>query len=168
MVRHGKKSYSLFGIFVLFTILLVLPTNVISVNPLSLSPNTASAASTGSIVLNSVKTTSGTVSSSPYQITLSNVNAGTGTNRLLVVGVGANNNVVTSVTFGGVPLTNKVSTFYNNDAEFWYLTNPSGTGNIVVTMAGATSAVVGAYSFSGVDQTTPIPTSITNHNTAVS
>src|SRR5579872_4750357 len=168
MVRHVRKSYSVFGMLALFTILLVLPTNVVSVNPLSLSPNTASAATSGSIVLNSVKTTSGAVSSAPYQITLSSVNAGTGTNRLLVVGVEANNNVVVAVTFGGVPLTNKVSTFFNNDAEFWYLTNPSGTGNVVVTMAGATSAVVGAYSFSGVDQTTPIPTSTANHNTAAS
>ncbi|SMH71421.1 putative spherulin 4 [Candidatus Nitrosotalea okcheonensis] len=129
------------------------------------SATTSSGTTTGSIILNSVKTTSGTVSSLPYQITLSNVNAGTGTNRLLVVGVSANNNHVASVTFGGVPLTNKAASFANNDAEFWYLTNPSGTGNIVVTMAGSTSVVVGAYSFSGVDQTTPIPTSITNHNT---
>ncbi|SMH71442.1 PQQ-dependent sugar dehydrogenase [Candidatus Nitrosotalea okcheonensis] len=170
MVRYVKKSYSVFGIFVIFAILLMLPTNVISVNPLSLLPNTASATTsssttTGSIILDSVKTTSGTVSSLPYQITLSNVNVGTGTNRLLVVGVEANNHNVASVTFGGVPLTNKASTFSNNDAEFWYLTNPSGTGNIVVTMAGSTSVVVGAYSFSGVNQTTPIPTSITNHNT---
>ena len=168
MARHAKKSYSVFGIFVLFTILLMLPTNVISVNPLSFLSNTASAATSGSIVLNNVKTTSGTVSSSPFQLTLSNFNAGTGTNRLLVVGVDANNNGVVSITYGGVPLTNKVSTFSNNDAEFWYLTNPSGTGNIVVTMAGATSVVVGAYAFSGVDQTTPIPTSTANHNTAAS
>ena len=120
------------------------------------------------IRLNSIQTTSGTVSSSPYQLTLSNFNAGTSSNNLLVVGVSANNNVVASVTFGGVHLSKKASSFSNNDAEFWYLVNPSGTGNIVVTMAGSTSAVVGAYSFSGVDQTTPIPTSTTNHNTAAS
>ncbi|MGI0094609.1 MAG: fibronectin type III domain-containing protein, partial [Nitrosotalea sp.] len=136
----------------------------------SVPSNTASATTgsttTSSIVLNNVQTTSKTVSSSPYQITISNFNAATGTNRLLVVGISANNNNVASVTFGGVHLNKKISTFSNNDAEFWYLTNPSGTGNIVVTMAGATSAVVGAYSFSGVDQTTPIPTSTTNHNSA--
>src|SRR5579872_4871442 len=168
MVRHVKKSYSVFTLLAIFAILLIFPTNVISVNPLSLLPGTASAATSGSIVLNSVKTTSGTVSSSPYQLTLSNFNVGTGTNRLLVVGVEANNNNVASVTFGGVKLTNAAFSFSNNDAEFWYLTNPSGTGNIVVTMAGATSVVVGAYAFSGVDQTTPIPTSTTNHNTAAS
>ena len=57
--------------------------------------------------------------------------------------------------------------FYNNDAEFWYLTNPSGTGDIVVTMSGPTSVVVGAYSFSGVDQGNPLPTTAILHNTAV-
>ena len=135
--------------------------------------NTASATTSAStpppptgIVLNNIQSTSGTVSSSPYQITLANFNSGASTNRLLVVGVEANNNNVASVTFGGVQLTKKVSTFSNNDAEFWYLKNPSGTGNIVVTMAGSTSAVIGAYSFSGVDQTTPMPTSATNHNTS--
>ena len=165
MVRHVKKSYSVFALLTIFAILLIFQTNVISLNPLSLS-NTATAAASGSIILNNVKSTSGTVSTSPYQITISNFNAGTGTNRLLVVGVDANNQFVTSITFGGVPLTNKVSTFSNNDAEFWYLTNPSGTGNIVVTMAGATSVVVGAYAFSGVDQTTPIPTSVTSFSTS--
>ena len=168
MVRHAKKSYSVFALLAVFAILLVFPTNVLSTNPLSLLSGTASAATSGSIVLNNVKSTSGTVSSSPYQLTISSFNAGAGTNRLLVVGVEANNNAVASVTFGGVPLTNAAFSFSNNDAEFWYLTNPSGTGNIVVTMAGSTSAVVGAYAFSGVDQTTPIPTSTTNHNTAAS
>jgi len=134
----------------------------------SVPSNTASATTNGttsnSIVLNNVQTTSKTITSSPYQITISNFNAGTGTNRLLVVGVDANNKHVTSVTFGGVSLTKATSSFHNDYSAFWYLTNPSGTGNIVVTMAGATSAVVGAYSISGVDQTTPIPTSNTNHD----
>src|SRR2546428_2645238 len=132
------------------------------------STTTSGNTTTSSIVLNGIQSTSGTVSSAPYQITLSNFNAGTGNNRLLVVGVEANNSPVTSVTFGGVQLTSAVSSFSNNDAEFWYLTNPSGTGNIVVTMTGSTSVVVGAYSISGVNQTTPIPTSTTNHNTASS
>ena len=148
---------------------------VSTINPIGTSSpsNTASATTSSdttssSIVLNGIQTTSGTVSSSPYQITLSNFNVGTGNNRLLVVGVEANNNNVASVTFGGVQLTKATSSFANNDAEFWYMTNPAGTGNIIVTMAGSTSVIVGAYSFSGVDQTTPIPTSITNHNTASS
>lgn len=126
------------------------------------------ASATGSITLNNVQSTSGTLSSSPYQITISNFNAGTGTNRLLVVGVEANNQAVSSITFGGVGLTREVKSFHNNEAAFWYLVNPSGTGNIVVTMNGATSVVVGAYAFSGVDQTTPVPTNATNYNTSSS
>ena len=106
------------------------------------------------------------MSSSPYQITLTNFNAGSGNNRLLVVGVEANNIYVTTVTFGGVQLSKAVQSFYNNDAELWYLVNPVGTADIVVTMAGATSVVVGAYSFSGVDQANPIPSQASLHNTS--
>ncbi len=123
---------------------------------------------TSGITLNNVQSTSGTLSKKPFQITLSSFNAGTGSNRLLVVGVEANNEFVNSVTFGGVSLTKAVSHFTNNDAEFWYLTNPSGTGNIVVTMNGRTSVVVGAYAFSGVNQTMPLPTTATNFNTVSS
>ncbi len=118
--------------------------------------------STG-IVLNNVQSTSGTTSSN--QITLSNFNVGTGNDRLLLVGVSANDNNVGSITFGGVPLTRATGSFSNNDAELWYLKNPTGTGNIVVTTNGPTQTVVGAYSFSGVNQTSPLPTSATRHNT---
>ena len=139
-------------------------------SPSNTASATTSNTTTGgtSIVLNGIQTTSGTVTTSPYQITLANFNAGTGTDRLLVVGVGANNQFVTSVTFGGVQLTKAVRSFHSDYTAFWYLKNPTGTGNIVVTMAGSTSAVVGAYSFSGVDQTTPIPTSITKYATVYS
>lgn len=129
--------------------------------------NTASAttsATTSGIVINNVQSTSGTTTSN--QITMSSFNAGTGTNSLLVVGVSANNAAVTSVTFGGVQLTKAVSSFNNNDAEFWYLKSPTGDGNIVVTMSGSTSAVVGAYLLSGVDQSSPMPTISTSSNTA--
>jgi hypothetical protein len=122
---------------------------------------------TNGITVKNIQSTSGAVSSS-NQITLANFNSGTGNNPLLVVGVGTNNNDVVSVTFGGTPLSQVVKSFYNNDAEFWYLKNPTGTGDIVVTTSGPTSAVVGAYSLSGVDQTNPVPTSMTNHNTASS
>ena len=116
------------------------------------------------VTINDIQSISGSASPS-NQITLSNFNAGTGTNQLLVVGVHANNNNVASITFGGVSLTKAVSSFHNNYAGFWYLKNPTGTGDVVVTTGGATSVVVGAYSLSGVDQTSPIPTSTTNHNT---
>src|SRR2546422_11676862 len=100
----------------------------------------------------------------PYEITLANFNAGTGSNRLLLVGVEASRNDVVSVSFSGVQLTERVGSF-NNDAEFWYFTNPSGTGDIVFTMSGPTSVVVDAYAFSGVDQVNPLPTTTDDHNT---
>lgn len=135
----------------------------------SVPSNEASATpATHVIVLNNVQSTSGMILSSPYQITLSNFNIGDGDNRLLVVGASANNNSVISVTFGGSPLRKAVSSFHNNDAELWYMTNPSGTANIVVTMNGTTSAVIGAYAFSGVDQSNPIPNNSTNYNNATS
>jgi YVTN family beta-propeller protein len=143
---------------------------VTAVNSVGESPQSNEVGATPTppgITLNGIQSTSETTSSS-NQITLSNFDAGTGNNRLLVVGVSANNNNVASITFGGVQLTKKVSSFSNNDAEFWYLTNPSGTGNIVVTMSGSTQAVVGAYSFFGVNQTSPLPTSATKHNSAAS
>src|SRR6266851_3074038 len=118
------------------------------------------------VVLNGIQATSGAVSSSPSPVTVPSFNAGTGTNRLLVVGIEANNNYVTSVTFGGAQLTFAVRSFINNDAEFWYLTNPSGTASIVVSMLGPTSVVVGAYSLSGVDQANPIASFATAHGTS--
>src|SRR5947209_250194 len=66
-------------------------------------------------------------------------------------------------------MTKVIKHFTNNDAEFWYQTNPAnGSHNIVVTMKGSTSVVVGAYSFFGVNQTNPIPTTATNFNTVAS
>jgi hypothetical protein len=138
--------------------------NVVGPSLPSNTVSTTTSNATSNIVLNRTQTTSGTVSSS-YPIMLSNFNVGTGNNRVLVVGVSANNASVASVTFGGVPLRKAVSSFHNNDAELWYLVNPGGTGNIMVTMRGPTSSVVGAYSFSGVNQTSPIPTRSANHNT---
>ena len=131
------------------------------------STTTTSTTSAGeAIALSNLQTTSGTVSKAPFQITISGFNVGTGIDRLLVVGVEANNGYVVSVTFGGVHLTQRVGSFYNNDAEFWYLTNPAGTGDVIVTMSRATSIVVGAYAFSGVNQANPIPTTAANHSTA--
>jgi len=122
-----------------------------------------------SIVLNNVKQTSGDTDSSNH-MTISNFNAGSGSNQLLAVGISATKNNVASVTFNGTPLTQAISSFTNYDAEFWYLKNPSGIGNIVVTFNGQplTETVVGAYSFSGVDQINPIDNTAANHSTASS
>ena len=131
--------------------------------PSDTSSATTSTVTSSGIVLNNVQSTSGVVSFS-NQITLADFDVGTGNNKLLVVGVSSDNSDVGSVTFGGSYLTKKVGSFYNNDAEFWYLKNPTGSGAIVVTMNGPTSTVVGAYSFSGVNQTSPIPTKTVRHN----
>ena len=116
------------------------------------------------ITLTASEVASGTPAS-PYIVTISGFDAGAGSNRLLLVGISANNNDAGSVTFGGVALKQAVSSFYNNDAELWYLTAPSGSGNIVVTMTGPTSVVVGAYALAGVNQGTPVPTHTAKHNT---
>jgi hypothetical protein len=134
----------------------------------SSSTTTSTTSTATAIALNKVQVASGTLSIPPYQVTLSSFNAGSGSNRLLVVGVSANSNAVAGITFGGVTLTRAVISFFNNDAEMWYLTNPVGTGDIVVTMIGPTSYVVGAYSFSGVDQTNPIPMVASSHALAPS
>lgn len=139
------------------------PARTILVNSTNATFTAVYSCSSSGIVLNNVQSTSGTVLLSPYHMTLSSFNAGTGSNRLLVVGVESNGQTVSSATFGGTALTKVVSSSTNQNAEFWYLKNPSGTGDIVVTMGGTASAVVGAYAFSGVDQTTPIPTNAINH-----
>jgi len=141
-------------------------TSTTSTSSTSSTTTTSTTTAGAPIALNNVASTSGVVSNPPFQITLSGFNAGTGSNRLLLVGVSANNNNVASVTFGGVALKQEAGSFYNNDAELWYLVNPSGAADIVVTMAGATSVVVGAYAFSGVNQANPIPTQVTAHNTS--
>jgi len=143
-------------------------TTTTSTSSTSSTTSTSTTSTATSIALNNIGSTSGVVSKPPFQITLSNFNAGTGSNRLLLVGVSANMNTVASVSFGGVALKQAVGSFYNNDAELWYLVNPSGVANIVVTMTGATSVVVGAYAFSGVNQVNPIPTKVTQYNTSPS
>ena len=133
--------------------------------PLSLGSSAIAASGDGGsgVTMNGVQATSGTVSSTPYQVTISSFDAGAGSDPLLIVGVAANDANVASVTFGGAPLAQAAASFSNNDAEFWFLAGPSGAADIVVTMTGATSAVVGAYSFFGVNQTDPVPTTSTDH-----
>ncbi|MBI4848420.1 MAG: Ig-like domain-containing protein, partial [Nitrospirae bacterium] len=90
---------------------------------------------------------------------------GTGSNRLLVVGVSfdaRNSNTVSSVTYGGTALTNlRAEGTGANFArtEIWYLTAPaSGSNTITVTIGGTATDklnMAGAVSYTGVDQTTP-------------
>lgn len=131
---------------------------------------TSSTTSAGGIGLTGTQSTSGSATAPPFQLTISNFNAGTGANHLLVVGISSNNQAATSVTFAGLALTRAALSYYNEDSEFWYLDGmpsgypASGVGNIVVTMGGPTSAAVGAYAFTGVDQGIPIATVATSHN----
>lgn len=90
-----------------------------------------------------------------------------GNDRILMVGVGFNNNpdtaIVASVTYGGVPATFVASAINSNDArsELWQLLAPTvGTANVVVTLSelpnSNTGFVVGNASFFGVDQAVPL------------
>jgi hypothetical protein len=154
----SEKSNRVFLCISFILILALMP--ISQTIPINLvQPQTASAQ--GIINLSNHASNSSKLTSSPFTITLSNFNAGVGSNRLLVVGVEANNQSVNSVTFGGISLTKVAGSFHNQYTAFWYLTNPSGNGNIVVTMAGATQVVIGAYAFYGVDQSNPIPTTAT-------
>lgn len=120
-------------------------------------------AASGSIVLDNVQATSATVISSPFQITLANFAIGSGTNRVLIVGIESSTGTVSSVTYGGVALTPVVSKSNIVDTEFWILKNPaSGSADIDVDMSTGSTVIVGAYSFFGVDQTNPVPTTATN------
>jgi hypothetical protein len=133
--------------------------NVPTMFKVNVTNNDYSASGNVVVSLMNMATTSGTLSSSPYQITLSNFNAGSGTNRILIVGVsGVGGTTVSSVTFAGTPLQQAVGKHDSYDSELWYLVQPTGSGDIVVTMQNSDYVVVGAYAFSGVDQTTPIPT----------
>ena len=88
---------------------------------------------------------------------------GTGTNRLMLVGVATAGQNVSSVTYNGIALS-----FVGGVAdvggtkprsEIWSLTNPpSGTASVVVTLAGSANMVAGVTTFSGVNQTNALGT----------
>ena len=92
---------------------------------------------------------------------------GSGSNRLLVVGVTNNSNTGTvSVTYDSASMTewshyHAVNSDSNPFLTFFYMKEAnlpsSGAHDIVVTYGGGTSVVTaGAISFAGVDQTTPL------------
>lgn len=84
---------------------------------------------------------------------------GSGTDRLLIVGLNYRGNPGTStVTYNGVPLT-RVRRANNGIyyAELWYLINPrSGRYTIDHRQSSDTDIVIGAWSYTGVDQVTGI------------
>jgi len=118
---NSEKSNRVFLCISFIFVLALVP--VMQALPLNLQllPEASAQSGIGPIVINSVKNNSATVTASPFSATLANFNAGTGANRLLVVGVAADTQSVSGITFGGTTLTKSVSSFLNNDAELWYL-----------------------------------------------
>ncbi len=156
-----EDSSKLLSISVIALLVLV---PVLQTLPLNLPPLLPEASAQSTISINNVQTTHTTTASS--SITLSSFNAGTGSNRTLVVAVESESQSVSSITFGGTTLKQASGSFHNDYTAFWYLTNPSGTANIVVTMNANADIIVGAYALSGVDPTNPIPTTATNYTRA--
>src|SRR2546430_4377409 len=90
-----------------FAIMLVLATGIAN------GPSVTGVHAATNVVLNGVQPTSGAVSSSPYQFTLSGYTAATCSDRLLSVAVSANNQYATSDSFVGVALPMIGSSCYN-------------------------------------------------------
>ncbi len=93
---------------------------------------------------------------------------GTGYARLMLVGISDKNKLVTSVTYGGVPLTLVGEDVGSGNAHIhlYYLLNPtSGAANVVVTMSANPDKgiVIGVATFTGVNQTTPFGTFTSAH-----
>ena len=88
---------------------------------------------------------------------------GSGTNRLMLVGISQRNRNVTSVTYGGTPLTlvgENVNGTSGRMHMYMLLNPPSGTANVVVNLDADPDRgiVVGVTTFTGVNQSTPLGT----------
>jgi hypothetical protein len=109
-------------------------------------------------------------SSGSTSLTWSHTVTSAGSDRILIVGVGVDQNqsccrTVTGVTYGGVSMAvvpSGISTNANRTrSELWYLVNPpTGTNNVVVTLSGSADVRAGATSYTGVNQATPLGTAI--------
>jgi hypothetical protein len=99
---------------------------------------------------------------------------GSGASRILIVGVSLHtrNATVTSVTFGGVALTQAgtIATGSNaNRTDIWYLLSPAAAaGSIVVTPSTSTAISAGSMSFTGVSQSAPAFASATGSSSSAS
>ena len=107
----------------------------------------SSSAGTGTLTTDTSLTWSHTVNPGSYGILIVSVAMHDDTNT----------NNVSSVTYGGTPLTLvDADASSKTRAEMWYLLAPTtGTADIVVTLSGATNFTAGATNFYGVDQSTP-------------
>ena len=145
------------------------PQSLNRINPVAAAdPNTAqTVALVGQAAYQTIgvdNTTSGTSTANNYSLACT---VGTGTNRLMLVGLSYSaTNLVTNVTYGGVVLT-RVTNVANTTAnaanphpqsEIWSLLNPpSGTANLLVKLSNSTAIYLtaGAMTFSNVNQTAP-------------
>lgn len=108
-------------------------------------------------------TSTGYSASPPSTIFTVTHTTGTGGNRLMLVGISQKNKAVSSVTYGGVPLTLVGDVLANTNARvhlYKLINPPSGTADVVVTMSAIPDKgiIVGVTTFSGVNQTTPLGT----------
>ena len=106
-----------------------------------------------------------TASDTASSITVSHT-TGSGSNRLMLVGISYNNDdyeTVTGVTYNGTSLT-QVGTVNNSDDArvcIYSLVAPdSGTHNVIINFSDALNdgAIAGVVTFTGVDQSTPLGT----------
>jgi hypothetical protein len=111
------------------------------------------------VVLSATSTGSGSNASS----VIINHTTAAGSNRLMVVGISAQQpaSTTTSVTYNGVNLTklNAVSNASQTRVEIWYLVAPPvGNYNLTVNLLGSDNSIVGVQTFTGVNQATPFGT----------
>lgn len=84
-----------------------------------------------------------------------------GSDRVLIVGLSVEDtgDTVTSVTYGGTPLSLLGTRVGNQTVEMWSLVAPAvGSANVVANFSGTAQVVGGAASFNGVHQSTPTGT----------
>ncbi len=103
---------------------------------------------------------------------------GNGNSRLLIVTVdifnsGGNPKTITSITYGGVALTQSTTVQYTTNPQIlsylYYLVNPSsGIKTIAVSFSGVTTAIGGSITYSNVDQTNPLQTTNVNKGSSQS
>ena len=109
----------------------------------------------GTLAITSNGTVTSTQTTGATSLTWSHT-VSAGSNRVLVVelaldGLGA---PASSVTYGGVALTQIGRGTGNHAVELWALINPTvGTANVVASFSGTTAAAGGASTFNGVAQT---------------
>lgn len=126
------------------------------------------------ITLNATSKTRALILSGTSTNTMS-INAGTGSNRLLVVIFCQRGNPLrtySTVTYNSVAMT-KVTTVGTETAEtidlevtIWYLIAPTtGTNNLSLTMSGTTTVEAMAFVIEGVDQTSPLDQEVNGSGT---